>query len=448
MWKNLSVAAAAALVMGFVGASCGGGSKNVCEDRNVQCTAPLLCDPEDGVCKCGGRGGVECGTGEACDATANVCVSTRCASVDCQDKPGTSCDVNDGQCKCGGTGGTVCGEGQICNPLSVHCEVSVDCSTRSCPLNQTCDTGTGQCSCGGQSCTAGQTCSVGEDGSKRCVDSACTGVACVGANACDSADGLCKCNGVVCVNGQTCGCPPGADAGCADDARVCRASNLCANKTCGGGTTCDPADGSCKCGGPGGPSCGANQLCNLGPPAHCEGGQQCSLPDGGAKVCGNGTSCDPEDGQCKCGGRGGAVCAGAVDGGAPAEICVTNTNQQACRRPCDVRAASAGCATGTYCYFDSTALTPASYCSAPTGGNREDDACTAPTNCFFAPDGGEFGSPHPLHCLNLAVGQPGICHAYCDTAAGMAGCSQDRPRTCLAIPDAPTGTGYCNAQTP
>jgi hypothetical protein len=440
MLRNFVVASFAALVVGAVTASCGGGPRNLCADRNISCESPLSCDPSDGICKCGGRGGVVCPTGFSCDPVSNTCLSARCARVDCSDRPGTSCDVFDGICKCGGTGGVACLSTEACNPNAKTCEPRISCTQVACPANQTCDQATGACRCGASACAVGQRCSIGMDGAKACVNDACTGVTCTGSNTCDAADGLCKCNGVVCQSGEACACPPGADGGCAASQLACRSGNACANVTCGNNTTCDPVDGLCKCGGPGGPVCASNQICNLGPPAQCQGGAQCSLPDGGAKSCAGGTSCDPEDGKCKCGGRGGIVCAPAsTDGGsAPAEICVQNPVQQACRQPCDIR--SPVCPQGTHCYYDSSATTPAAYCAAPTDMRKEDDACTVPTACFSTSP-----SPRSIHCLGLVLGQTGICRAYCDVAAGSAGCIQvPRPQTCIAIPQAPSGYGYCN----
>lgn len=442
MRKNVCVAVLLAFVMGVAGASCGNGARNVCVDRNISCSSPLICDPGDGICKCGGRGGVVCAEGSVCDPAANTCLSKACEKVDCSDKPGTSCDVLDGVCKCGGTGGAVCGASQTCNPNARACVSVSNCNQIACPLNQACDSASGQCHCGTAPCAAGQSCTIA-GGEKMCVADNCSGVACTGTSVCDPTDGLCKCNSVVCQSGQACACPSGSDGGCESTARVCRVSGLCNSVTCNNGTTCDPSDGQCKCGGAGGPACAANQICNLGPPAQCEGGQQCALPDGGPKVCAGGTSCDPEDGLCKCGGRGGLLCApaGGADGGAvtPAEICVTNSIQQACRRPCDV--VSPDCQTGLYCYFDSSATTARAYCAVPTDNQQEDEACTTATSCFTMVPGARS-----LHCLGLALGQTGICRAYCDTAAGTAGCLQDRPRTCLAIPTAPSGSGYCNPQ--
>lgn len=445
MLKNLLMAVGSACVMAVVGAACSSGPVNVCVDKKIRCSqAGYICDPGDGVCKCGGRGGVVCADSEVCDATTNTCLSNVCKNVDCGSRDGgfgTSCDVHDGQCKCGGTGGTVCGDNELCNPNARVCEAQADCNQVACPRNQACDTTTSHCVCGSSQCNPTETCSAG-DGGKVCVPDNCTGVACTGAASCDGADGLCKCNGLVCQSGQACACPPGSDAGCATSALACRTSNLCSTVTCNNGTTCDPADGQCKCGGPGGPVCASNQICNLGPPPQCEGGEQCAYPDGGAKVCPGGTSCDPEDGVCKCGGRGGLVCADAQtdDAGvqlAPAEICVSNPVQLACRRPCKVT--DPACADGTYCYFDSSAAPTASYCAAPTGTKQDEDGCTTATACFS-----QTPSPHPLHCLGLALGQTGICRAYCDVAAGQGGCVQDIPRTCDQIPNGPAGIGYCH----
>jgi hypothetical protein len=438
IWKNVVWAALAASVMGVVTASCGGGTRNLCVDRSITCEAPLSCDPSDGQCKCGGRGGVVCPMGFVCDPVANTCQSTRCARVDCSEKFGTSCDVQDGQCKCGGTGGSVCAANEQCNPLTKTCAVAVDCRARGCNRNEACDQSTGRCLCGTSACTAQQSCTP----ERTCVANVCKGVSCTGANVCDSADGLCKCNGVVCQSGEACACPSGADAGqCAATERACRAGTACQGVNCVNGTTCDPVDGQCKCGGPGGPICAANQICSLGPPPKCQGGAQCTQPDGGPRTCPSGTSCDPEDGVCKCGGRGGVVCApvGGADGGTmdPAEVCVQNPNQQACRRPCDIR--SPDCPMGTYCYFDSSATAPVAYCAAPTEMRVEGNGCNTSTACFST-----MPAPRSLHCNGLALGQTGLCRAYCDVAAMMAGCLQvPVAQRCVQITGAPVGFGYC-----
>jgi len=444
MSKNLLLAACAATLVGAITASCG--TNNPCVDKNIRCESPLVCDPGDAICKCGGRGGVVCPDGFTCDPTANVCQSTRCSKVDCTSQPGTSCDVLDGTCKCGGTGGQACTDAQTCNPNAKACVPRTNCSQLACPRNMTCDPASGACLCGGAACTAGQACAVGANDAKSCVADACNGVTCTGNNVCDPESGLCKCGvgaaAALCQLGQSCACPAGSDGGaCQPSERSCQAAGPCQAGACGNGTTCDPVDGQCKCGGPGGPVCASNQICALGPPPQCQGGQQCTQPDGGPKVCNGGTSCDPEDGRCKCGGRGGIVCApaGGLDGGTgdPAEICIQNPVQQACRRPCDIR--NPDCADPTLCYYDSSATTPAAYCAVNTDTRTEESACTTPTACFSTTP-----TRRPLHCNGLVLGQTGICRAYCDVATGTAGCIQvPRPQNCVQINGAPVGYGFC-----
>jgi hypothetical protein len=241
----------------------------------------------------------------------------------------------------------------------------------------------------------------------------------------------------VCQAGQACACPAGSDGGeCAASERSCQSASGCAAVVCkpGSGTTCDPIDGQCKCGGPGvpaGPVCSVDQQCAIGPPPQCQGGAQCLFPDGGVKSCEGGTSCDPDDGACKCGGRGGTFCTGD-------RVCVESVGQHACRRPCDPR--TPDCPAGSYCFFDSSALTPVAYCLPPASDPRaENQACNAANSCFSA-------SPAiSLHCLGLAPGSTGVCHPYCDVASGQGGCSQvPRLQECEQIGGAPAGVGYCN----
>jgi hypothetical protein len=443
MSKNLIIFSLSAMLSGLVSSVGCSSSNDPCARKT--CDQPLVCDPGDGVCKCGGRGGVVCPDGFACDPVANTCLSTKCVQsgrrVDCSMAPGTSCDLTDGKCKCGGTGGRTCAANERCDPAAKACVATINCSQITCPRNQTCDPASGQCLCAGMPCSGAKVCSVADAGAPLCVDSICAGVTCSGSNACDTADGFCKCNGVICQSGESCACPANTDGGCMASARTCRTSSLCSQVNCSSGTTCDPVDGLCKCGGPGGPVCGTGQLCALGPPPTCQGGMQCLLPDGGARLCTGGTSCDPEDGRCKCGGRGGVVCAPAVaaDGGpsTAAEVCVQSPVQTACRRGCDVR--QLDCPAGQFCYYDSTAATAVAYCApAPTMPRGEDDGCTSPTQCFVRDAG------PALHCNGLVLGQTGTCRPYCDTMAGSSGCIQvPRPQSCVQIVNGPAGFGFC-----
>jgi hypothetical protein len=402
------------------------------KDCGKGCPAPLTCDKEDGVCKCGGRGGVVCSDGYSCEAETNSCVATRCGSVNCSN--GTSCDSSDAKCKCGGANGVVCAEGQVCNPVAKACAAPVDCAQVACPKNQTCNPNTGSCVCGLAACPAGKSCAVATDGSRTCVDNACSGVTCLGNNACDSKDGLCKCNGAVCQTGEACGCPVGSTS-CEASARACAPSSLCVGKSCPNQQTCDPVDGQCKCGGPGAPACTPDQICRLDPPMQCQGGQQCQNADGSPKTCATGTSCDPEDGKCKCGGRGGVVCAAATATD-PADVCVSSSLQKACHRPCDPR--SPDCSSGSYCYFDATVATPVAYCILPTDSRGEGSQCVSATACY------SDGPPRSMHCVGLGSGGSGICRSYCDVAAGPSGCPQTtQAQNCLQITGAPEGVGYC-----
>ncbi len=437
--KTLLLAAAAGFGIGLFSSSCGG-TKNPCVDKNVVCDAPLVCDQGDGICKCGGRGGLVCPQGFSCDPVANTCVATRCSGVDCNDKPGTSCDVIDGLCRCGGTGGHICGVNEVCNPNAKACVPVLNCNEVACGKNQNCDNATGRCKCAQLECMPGQFCSTsGDAGTKTCVTNICSGVKCSGSTQCDPSDGYCKCNGAICLSGEACACPSGSDGGaCVDTAKSCRPGSACATVSCAGGTNCDPVDGQCKCGGPGGPACSSIQICSQTRPFQCQGGAQCTTPDGGLKSCVGGTSCDPEDGQCKCGGRGGEVCKPMVGTDLP-EICVSNPQQKACKHPCDVRAPD--CAVGTFCYFDPTAASPAAYCSVATDTKGEESACATATACLGT------NPPKSLNCTGLVTGQSGICRQYCDVAVGPAGCIQvPKANLCLQISGALNGYGYCQPQ--
>jgi len=148
--------------------------------------------------------------------------------------------------------------------------------------------------------------------------------------------------------------------------------NPCDEVTCQRGEECDPADGTCRCGGEGGRACTLDEWCNWEKPAcelldrcklvQCTRGMACDGTDGvcrcGAQVCGEselcdaaakqcvaadrcalvtcaaGLSCDPSDGRCRCGTQG-AECA-------PGERCLDGT---CVADPC----ASVSCTGGTTC---------------------------------------------------------------------------------------------------
>ena len=415
------------------------------------------CDPAAGVCKCGGAAGVVCRDDEACVLDpAPTCVSTACDLVTCTG--GQTCDPADGVCKCGGAGGVICGDEQTCNPGTRTCEPG-PCDEVACAHGQLCDPADGVCKCGAAPCGAGQACEAG-----TCVESdLCEGVTCSAGQTCDADDGICKCGASACSFGQRCeagacvadscagvNCGPnstcnpddgqchcGSATGqvcssgqaCAEDGAnpgtfVCETSQVCADAAnrCRGGTTCDPADGQCRCGvGPGAPVCGANQTCNLETGA-CQGGNQCAGVDCDALP---GTSCDPEDGICKCGGLGGTECVAG-------QACLPVENEDrevvpTCLDRCNPIGNPTGCVGDTACYYD--AAEALSYCTTP-GDQQQDATCDSPTACGPG-----------LHCT-LGTATP-VCRRYCavpepgadDTCAGDA--------ICLQLDGADDGVGTC-----
>jgi hypothetical protein len=434
--KNPRILTHVALTLALGLLSACSNSADLCQQKDVRCSQPLTCDPADGVCKCGGPGGVACGETAVCDAESNTCLSTLCEGKTCTG--GRACDVTDGTCKCGGTGGLECGAGTVCDPMTRACIASTPCADVACGANETCDPSTGDCVCGVTPCPFGKACALGDTGERTCVEDKCAGNTCANdLYVCDPNDGRCKCNGAVCQGGEACGCPDGS-ASCATEQRACVSGSACGNVQCAGGTTCDPADGQCKCGGPGGDICTAEQLCNLGPPARCQGGEQCLNPDKTPKLCGNGTTCDPEDGRCKCGGRGGELCESSVGG--QTQICVESNGGADCRVQCNPL--SPLCGAGTSCYFDEGAATPDASCAAPTDQRALGASCNGAEVCF------DVARQRPLHCAgrDLEENTPGRCRAYCRTSLpDDEACPQiPDPHACVPIEGAESmELGFC-----
>lgn len=406
---GLLIAATAALA--FAAAACGDPQQptNVDPCANVSCEAGNSCDPTDGKCKCGGEGGIFCTADETCDAERKLCVSSLCAEVTCGG--GTSCDPADGKCKCGGSGGPVCEAGEQCDPQTRTCVAADLCATVSCGGGTTCDPADGLCKCDGEVCGDFEVCKSGQ-----CVADKCAGVNCTGGTLCDPDDGQCKCAGVACGYGQICACVGGGD--CAAAEKRCTGVQRCANVECSDGTTCDPADGKCKCGGPGGPVCGFGQSCDVMAGA-CLGGDRCQ-----GVTCSDGLSCDPEDGVCKCGGLNGQVC---LEG----EACAVVNGQNRCVTPCDPL--SQLCGAGKACYYEVDV--GMAFCQT-AGSKEEGSGCAESAEC-------EMG----LHC-NKHAGQTGACRRYCDKGAPNGGSCPLWPHAqkCEEIKGAPPGVGACNVQ--
>jgi hypothetical protein len=380
--------------------SVGCGKKPNSRCTGVTCVGGTVCDLGDGLCKCGGEGGVVCSATATCDVKARACTEPAhdCAGVRCSGN--TACDPADGTCKCGGAGGVTCTAGQVCDSQTRSCTSALACAGVVCGGSESCDPGDGRCKCAGAVCGAGQLCQAG-DGGAACVTSRCAGVHCTGDTSCDPASGACLCGGFSCVAGQTCLCA--SDAGsCSDAARSCQASTRCASVSCTGGSSCDPTDGVCKCGGPGGPVCGAGQACDVTVGA-CLGGDRCR----GVTCNVTGTSCDPEDGKCKCGGQGGVQC--TTD-----QTCFSLAQGYACRVPCSPL--NPVCPTGLACYFDETGGASSGSCQVPglrTGPPQNAQTCQASNDCV-----------EHYHCGPL-VGHsfPGNCERYCAVDQGAGGCT-------------------------
>lgn len=363
----LAAAGAAALLSGCVENTANNASKCA-----TACGAPFVCDPADGLCKCGGAGGAICSGSETCDTTSKSCLVATCASG-CP--AGTACGI-DGACHCGGGFGAVCGAGESCEAGA--CVTQDICAGVVCGAGMACDPSSGgQCRCGpgGPVCAGGERCTDG-----ACAIDLCLGVSCTGGTACDPADGRCRCGGqggAVCASGEACNAV----------LAYCERSNRCDGVTCGAGTTCDPADGSCRCGGVGGPRCAADQACD--PVSRtCVGGDLCA-----GATCGSGTSCDPEDGLCKCGGAGGVVCGAGL-------ACISHSGRDACETPCDVFGAA--CSGGRQCEYDRAS--GSGFCRA-AGTLTAGDECTEVETC----------GPR-LHCD--ASGDSATCRSYCNADDG------------------------------
>ncbi|MBI5546284.1 MAG: hypothetical protein HY901_20550, partial [Deltaproteobacteria bacterium] len=381
--------------------------KQVSRCDNVTCDSGLECDPGDGMCKCGGEGGTFCQSGGVC--TSGVCVYA-CEGMVCD--RGMSLDVLDCTCKCGLT---PCESGQACDAATRTCYLDTRCQGVSCAGGMSCDPADGSCKCGAAACPEGEVCKAG-----ACTADPCAGVSCTGGALCDGADGVCKCGGTAgraCSWGELCSCPAGSS--CQDTERRCAVSARCVGVVCSSGATCDPADGQCRCGGPGGPVCQFGQSCDVLRRV-CLGGDRCA-----AVVCKEGLSCDPEDGRCKCGGINGVngeVCE-------TGDICAHFMAATRCVMSCDPR--TQGCATGEACYYDMHARV--SFCGTQGPNAQEGSGCRTLADCGKG-----------LHCVQLP-NQTGNCRRYCNVPDGANGCPQaGGVQECIQLEGAEENVGACN----
>lgn len=87
--------------------SCSG--DDLCEGK--VCPGGTACSPLDGLCRCGGFDNAApiCGPNQTCDQAGRSCLGgDMCKHVECTPGSNFSCDEEEGICKCGGTGGLLC----------------------------------------------------------------------------------------------------------------------------------------------------------------------------------------------------------------------------------------------------------------------------------------------------------------------------------------------------
>jgi len=381
--------------------------------HQVACDAGMECDPADGVCKCGGT---ICQEGDFCSTEGEPrCVSSRCEFVECSN--GNRCDEGSGDCVCGET--SCSGEERCVGDR--RCVVGeMSCEGVSCSEGMRCDPEVGACTCDGALCEANESCLEGS-----CVEDLCLGVNCSLFSVCDPTDGSCHCgslSGPLCEHGEACGLLASVEAGDVEDAPFgCMSEDRCADVECSGGTTCDPSDGSCRCGGIGllAPVCLEGQSCVSG---QCRGGNLCE-PDGVPVVCAPGLSCDPIDGECKCGGAGGEDCG-------EDRVC-TAIGGSSCGEACTIVIGAGGsCGSGNGCYLDRQLPHGQSFCAAG-GPMGVDEDCEAFNDCLP----GFFCS------------KANVCRRLCRPSDGLTtACGEGNTHRCL--PFAPDEAqqqdlGYC-----
>lgn len=471
-WLGLSVFVAGLAASG----ACGGEITKVLDDPCAgfvceNASEFVQCDPTDGICKCGDVGlNLICGPNEVCTpqgADAFACVNTRCELQECD--PGETCNPSTGECACGtGPDARKCDDKQTCE--NGRCTPGI-CDAVECTLGSACNPDDGSCKCDKVTCPEGVICADGKcddtidpcDPSvskfvpncnpgelcdrgackcggangcldeQRCVDGACVSDPCSGVNCpfgtkCNPDDSLCHCGtdeaakGPVCAAGQA--CFQGA----------CTSNLVCEKVTCAPGMVCDPnpdpgQGGFCRCGGIGTsfPRCAQDQTCELGTggalPA-CKGGDPCKDEQCSKDV--PGSSCDPEDGKCKCGGLDGIACG---DLGSTGYACAVEDSENICTTLCNPLGKD--CTGEDACYFDFA--TKHSLC-LKQGDTLPDRNCKVSNDCVA----GSF-------CVPVANQDSHVCRELCDLSALDRGEPPGCPDTkqCSLLVGAPTPTGQC-----
>lgn len=346
---------AAVLSAGWLGCSGEDPTHEGSRCAGVLCEGGMQCDEADGLCKCGGPLGKICGELERCVGDLfPQCVSPLCDFVACE--RGMSCHPRLGECLCGEER---CGEEELC--VEGRCRAVAHCERSGCERGMSCDALDGSCKCGEGTCDPLEICMAGQ-----CVTDPCAGVSCGANSSCNPTDGVCRCGsleGEICNSGEACVSR--------DEGFFCDVSTLCDLASCGGGAVCDPDDGSCRCGGVGSdhPICTDDEVCIEG---RCRGGLLCE-PAEGPTICERGSSCDPGDGRCRCGGAGGEECSDT-------EICVHLEEGASCLAACSLYEFPSGCAAGEACYPIAIELEVFAYCS-PEGYGQLGGRCLDASDC-------------------------------------------------------------------
>jgi len=349
--------------------ACGEETVTSLESRcaDVVCGEGFECDEADGECKCGG---MVCAPGEICSMDpAPTCATSLCEFVDCE--RGQACHPATGECVCGPVS---CAENEWC--VGGVCTSEDRCDEASCGTGTTCDPEDGLCKCGETVCEANETCV-----DDVCVADRCAGVSCGSNSVCNPDTGSCHCGneaGSVCSTGEACLAveEEGEDGEPVVTGFACAVSSICDTVQCGGGTVCDPEDGSCRCGGVGTafPACEDGQSCING---ECKGGELCA-PGGIPVDCqteSTGLTCDPLDGVCKCGGKGGEVC-----GEGQGCTALGFDRVPTCTPFCTLMATNPQCGRDESCYYDARQVHRTPFC-APEGEQTLDGSCEFANDC-------------------------------------------------------------------
>ncbi len=278
------------------------------------------------------------------------------------------------------------------------CSCSNKCTGVTCPARAVCVPEDGLCHCGGVDGDAGPSnvvCGPGEacdQNLQACVSTLCEqpdGGPCSNGTTCDPADGVCKCGAAPCAAGQLCN----------PISHLCATEAACQGVSCSLGQACDPLDGTCKCGAA---PCGAGQLC-------ADGGCV-SDPCFGVTCVGQNNQC--YGGVCHCGASAGPICD-------QEQFC----DGTACRE--NSVCANVVCEPGTVCGAQDALC----HCGAPSG-----PICRGSSTCvLYLPDS---GLPLPPDAGALSGG-PGVIFGRClggDLCAGV---------LCAAGESCDSATGAC-----